>query len=204
MRCSRRIRLGADLQHVRLLAGLESTLPPVVVHRPIMRIIDGMHRLRAAVLRGDKNICVRFFDGDELDAFVIAVREKVAHGLPLSAADRVVRSHPHWSDRVVAKVAGLSARTVRDVRRSAFSGSAQPAARLGKDGRIRPLDSSAGRIRAAQLMTKEPRASSRNRQVSRRAQSETSAIVSSVGKVRCRAQHGPTRRRGNSSAEASQ
>ncbi|MEU7005001.1 streptomycin biosynthesis regulator [Nonomuraea sp. NPDC046570] len=159
--------LGEDLQHVRLLAGLETRLPPLIVHRPTMRVVDGMHRLRAAVLRGDKNICVRFFDGDELDAFTIAVRENVAHGLPLSvadraaAADRIVRSHPHWSDRMVAKVAGLSARTVSDIRRSAFSGSAQPAARLGNDGRIRPLDSSAGRIRAAELMAKEPHATLR-------------------------------------------
>ncbi|MEU8384347.1 winged helix-turn-helix domain-containing protein, partial [Streptosporangium sp. NPDC048865] len=100
-------------------------------------------------------------------AFVIAVRENIAHGLPLSAADRaaaagrIVRSHPHWSDRMVAKVTGLSARTVSNVRRSVFGGSAQPASRLGGDGRVRPVDSSAGRIRAAELMAKEPHASLR-------------------------------------------
>ncbi|WP_436757350.1 ParB N-terminal domain-containing protein [Streptosporangium sp. V21-05] len=159
--------MGEDLQHIRLLSSLETMLPPVIVHRPTMRVVDGMHRLRVAMLRGDKNIRVRFFDGDESDAFVIAVRENIAHGLPLSAADRsaaadrIVRSHPHWSDRMVGKVAGLSARTVSNIRRSAFSGSAQPASRLGKDGRVRPLDSSAGRIRAAELMAKEPHASLR-------------------------------------------
>ncbi|GAA4190256.1 ParB N-terminal domain-containing protein [Streptosporangium oxazolinicum] len=158
---------GEDLQHVRLLSSLETVLPPVIVHRPTMRVVDGMHRLRGAMLRGDKNIRVRFFDGDERDAFVIAVKENTTHGLPLSAADRaaaadrIVRSHPHWSDRMVGKVAGLSARTVSNIRRSAFTGSAQPASRLGNDGRVRPLDSSAGRIRAAELMAKEPRASLR-------------------------------------------
>lgn len=159
--------MGEDLQHIRLLSSLETALPPVIVHRPTMRVVDGMHRLRVAMLRGEKDIRVRFFDGDERDAFVIAVKENIAHGLPLSAADRaaavgrIVRSHPHWSDRMVGKVAGLSARTVSNIRRSAFTGSAQPASRLGKDGRTRPLDSSAGRIRAAELMAKEPHASLR-------------------------------------------
>ncbi|MFF3438302.1 ParB N-terminal domain-containing protein [Streptosporangium sp. NPDC002721] len=159
--------MGEDPQHIRLLFSVEAALPPVIVHRPTMRVVDGMHRLRAAMLRGDTNIRVRFFDGDEHDAFVIAVRENIAHGLPLSAADRaaaagrIVRSHPHWSDRMVGKVAGLSARTVGNVRRSVSTGNAQPVSRLGDDGRIRPLDSSAGRIRAAELMVEEPHASLR-------------------------------------------
>ncbi|MGC5011997.1 ParB/RepB/Spo0J family partition protein [Streptosporangium sp. DT93] len=160
--------MGEDLQHIRLLSSLEETaLPPVIVHRPTMRIVDGMHRLRVAMLRGDRNIRVRFFDGDERDAFVIAVRENIAHGLPLSAADRaaavdrIVRSHPHWSDRVIGKVAGLPARTVGTIRRSVFTGSAQPVSQPRNDRRIRGLGSSAGRIRAAELMAREPHASLR-------------------------------------------
>ncbi|GAA0384404.1 ParB N-terminal domain-containing protein [Microbispora corallina] len=159
--------MGEDPRHVRLLSSLETVLPPLIVHRPTMRVVDGMHRLRAAASRGDANIRVRFFDGDEHDAFVIAVRENSAHGLPLSAADRaraaerIVRSHPHWSDRMIAGIAGLSARMVGDIRRAVLSGSAQSTVRLGSDGRIRPLDGSAGRIRAAELIAKEPDASLR-------------------------------------------
>ncbi|MGW4638172.1 ParB/RepB/Spo0J family partition protein [Sphaerisporangium sp. NPDC004334] len=152
---------------MRLLSGLETALPPVIVHRPTMRIVDGMHRLRAAALRGDKTIRARFFEGDESDAFVIAVSENTAHGLPLSAgeraaaADRVVRSHPHWSDREIARIAGLSARAVSDIRRAAFAEGSQPMARLGRDGRVRPLNSSDGRIRAAKLIATAPHASLR-------------------------------------------
>ncbi|MBE3008759.1 ParB N-terminal domain-containing protein [Microbispora sp. NEAU-D428] len=159
--------IGEDFQHVRLLSGLDTVLPPIIVHRPSMRIVDGMHRLRAAVLRGEETIRVRFFDGDERDAFVIAVRENTAHGLPLAmrdrtaAAERIVRSHPYWSDRVIARIAGLSARTVSDIRRAALPGDVQPAARVGQDGRVRPLDSSAGRIRAAELIAERPQASLR-------------------------------------------
>ncbi|MEU8378582.1 ParB/RepB/Spo0J family partition protein, partial [Streptosporangium sp. NPDC048865] len=80
--------MGEDLRHIRLLSSLETVLPPVIVHRSTMRVVDGMHRLRVAMLREDREIRVRFFDGDERDAFVIAVRENIAHGLPLSAADR--------------------------------------------------------------------------------------------------------------------
>ena len=37
--------------HVTLLAGCEAELPPIVVHRQTMHIIDGNHRLRAAGIR---------------------------------------------------------------------------------------------------------------------------------------------------------
>ncbi|WP_308249670.1 ParB/RepB/Spo0J family partition protein [Sphaerisporangium fuscum] len=137
-------------------------LPPVIVHRPSMRVVDGMHRLRAAVLRGEDTIRVRFFEGDERDAFVIAVTENTAHGLPLSASDRagaverIVRSHPRWSDRVIARITGLSARTVGQIRHATLPTDGRPEVRLGSDGRVRPLDSSAGRIRAAELISSTP------------------------------------------------
>ncbi|MEN3535215.1 cell cycle transcriptional regulator TrcR [Microbispora sp. ZYX-F-249] len=158
---------GEDLDHVRLLSESDTALPPVIVHRPTMRVVDGMHRLRAAVLRGQETIQVQYFDGDERDAFLLAVKANVAHGLPLSARDRaaavarILRSHPHLSDRAIAEIAGLSARTVRNVRRDALPGDDQPSERLGRDGRVRPLDSSAGRIRAAALLAREPQTSLR-------------------------------------------
>lgn len=160
-------RLGESAQHIRMLSDTEDTLPPVIVHRATMRVVDGMHRLQAAMARGEENIRVRFFDGDEHDAFVVAVKENTVHGLPLSTADRVaaaariLRSHPHWSDRAIAKISGLSARKVADIRRAVLPQDAQPTARLGRDGRTRPLDGSAGRIRAAELIVKEPHASLR-------------------------------------------
>ncbi|MEV8638069.1 ParB/RepB/Spo0J family partition protein [Streptosporangium sp. NPDC051023] len=159
--------IGEDLQHVRLLSELDTVFPPVIVHRSTMRVVDGMHRLRAATLRNEKDIRARFFEGDEHDAFVVAVKENTAHGLPLSAGDRaaaarrIVQSHPHWSDRTIAGIAGLSARTVSDIRRAACPEGTQPTARLGRDGRVRPLDSSASRIRAAELIEKRPHTSLR-------------------------------------------
>jgi hypothetical protein len=111
-------RSGESLEHIRRLAESEAELPPIVVHRATMRVIDGMHRLRAAELRGEDEIEVRFFDGDEASSFVLAVQANITHGLPLSLADRkaaavhIMTLYPQWSDRMVASAAGLAAKTV--------------------------------------------------------------------------------------------
>ncbi len=149
-----------------MLAHSGAVLPPIIVHRPTMRVVDGLHRLRATVARGEDMIRARFFDGDRRDAFLISVRENTRHGLPLSlrdrttAANRIVRSHAQWSDRAIAEATGLSPATVGEIRRVAQAG-AQQTTRLGRDGRVRPLNASHGRLRAAQLITEMPNASLR-------------------------------------------
>lgn len=151
---------GENLEHVRVLAGAPDELPPIIVHRQTMRVIDGVHRLRAAKLRNQHDISVRFFDGDEADAFVLAVRSNVSHGLPLSLAERkaaaksIVMSHPHWSDRLIASVTGLSAKTIGEVRRN--GGVPQPESRIGQDGRVRPINSLEKRRLAMNLMRQNP------------------------------------------------
>lgn len=159
---------GGCPDHVRVLAQAQAPLPPILVHRESMQIIDGAHRVAAAKLRGDKTIRARFFDGDDREAFAMAVRSNIAHGLPLTHADRVAaateisRSYPNWSDRAVASVAGLSAATVAEIRRRT-TGQDEPAEakRTGLDGRLRPVDPSAGRERVRQVIRKSPSASLR-------------------------------------------
>jgi ParB-like chromosome segregation protein Spo0J len=162
-------REGEDQEHIRMLAEVEGRLPPIVVHRATMRVIDGMHRLGAAALRGDRQIEVRYFDGSAEDAFVLAVQTNIAHGMPLSAADRttaaerIIASHPVWSDRAVAAATGLGARTVAGIRRRvrAQGDGGEPAARMGRDGRVRPVDSAEGRRRASEVIRQQPGASLR-------------------------------------------
>ncbi|GAA3211128.1 streptomycin biosynthesis regulator [Actinocorallia longicatena] len=152
---------GENLEHVRLLAAVSAELPPIIVHFPSMRVVDGVHRLAAARLRGENRIAATFFYGDEYEAFVLAVRANSTHGLPLSlaerkaAADRIVRSRPDWSDRSIAAVAGISAKTVAEVRAGAGGGSSG-AARIGRDGRTRPVNSEQGRRAAIELISKNP------------------------------------------------
>lgn len=153
---------GENRDHVEALAAAQSPLPPIVVHRPSMRVIDGVHRVKAARRRGQETIAVRFFDGPDADAFVLAVSLNVAHGLPLAlaerkrAAERIIESYPQWSDRRVASVTGTSPGTVAEVRKRVTGGRPSAASRIGQDGRVRPLDGSAGRRLAGKLMTENP------------------------------------------------
>jgi ParB-like chromosome segregation protein Spo0J len=161
---------GEDSEHVRMLADSDSELSPIIVHRSTMRIIDGMHRLRAALIRGDALIQVRYFEGSAQEAFVLAVRANITHGRPLSlrdrtaAAERIINDHPGWSDRAIAAAVGLGARTVGGIRRR--TGTTDDTAheapvRVGLDGRVRPLDNAEGRLRAAAIVRSNPHASLR-------------------------------------------
>jgi hypothetical protein len=160
---------GEDLEHARLLANVRSALPPITVRRQTMQVIDGRHRIHAALLNGQSVIEARLIECDELTGFALAVRENVAHGLPLSLSDRraaaisIIASHPHWSDRVVAEQTGLSDKTVSTLRTTGpASGAADQNARLGRegrlgrDGRLRPLNSANRRRQAAAMLREDP------------------------------------------------
>jgi len=163
---------GEDEAHTRRLAESDAVMPPILVHRQTMRVIDGMHRLRSAERQGRCTIAVRFFDGDEADAFVLGVEENIRHGMPLSltdrraAARRIFESHPDMSDRAVAHSTGLSARTVGALRRSTAE-LPQLNERIGADGRRRPVNGKDGRRRAAEALLASPEASLR--EISRQA-----------------------------------
>ncbi|WP_407561864.1 ParB/RepB/Spo0J family partition protein [Streptomyces sp. 184] len=158
---------GVEPDHVRLLAALPD-LPPVLVHRRTMRVVDGMHRLHAARLRGATTLPATFFDGDEKEAFLRAVERNLTGGLPLSlhdreaAAVRILATYRQWSDRAVAAAAGLSPTTVGAIRRRFFvpagggNGDGGDGGRVGRDGRVRPLDASAGRLRASRWIARHP------------------------------------------------
>ncbi|MFI6318506.1 ParB/RepB/Spo0J family partition protein [Nonomuraea sp. NPDC050556] len=179
---------GEDPEHVETLLSAQGELPPILVHRPTMRVIDGLHRLKVARVRGETKIAARLVDGTESDAFVLAVEANVRHGLPLSLADRkraairIIGTHPQWSDRRVASATGISPGTVADLRRR--RGHSGDDARIGRDGRIRPVDSSEGRRLAAELIRSHPDLSLR--QVAR----QVGISPETVRDVRGRLEHG--------------
>lgn len=165
-----------------------------------MQVIDGRHRVRAALLNGQTMIAARQVDCDDDAAFALAVRENVRHGLPLSLADRkaaavsIIAAHPSWSDRVVAECTGLSDKTVSGLRAAgqlanpaAPASPAQPAGvgcRLGKDGRLRPVNPAAMRRKAAAVLKDSPGAGVR--EVARL----TGLSPATVGDVRRRIERG--------------
>jgi hypothetical protein len=153
---------GADPEHLEALVAAQMPLPPIIVQRSTLRVIDGLHRLSAARIRGDDKISVVFFDGDEAEAFVLAVESNTTHGLPLTTAERklaarrIIASHPQWSDRMIASVAGIAPGTVAAIRRQTQDGAAAETARIGQDGRVRPINISEGRRLAGQLIAENP------------------------------------------------
>ncbi len=157
-----------DARHVAALAEVIDEVPPIVVHASTLRVVDGVHRVHAARALGRATIRAVLFDGNEADAHIEAVRSNVAHGKPLSltereaAAQRILELVPDWSDRRIAVVSGLSPKTVARLRDRATVDSAQSRARVGRDGRFRPVDPSEVRRRVADVVRSEPDASTRS------------------------------------------
>jgi hypothetical protein len=79
---------GANRKHVQALAERWQELAPILVQRSTMRVIDGMHRVAVAVMRGEEYVKVCDFNGTDDDAFLAGVIANAMHGLPLSLADR--------------------------------------------------------------------------------------------------------------------
>lgn len=157
-----------DARHVATLAEVLDDVPPIVVHLPTLRVIDGVHRVHAALSLGRVTIRAVLFDGDETAAHIEAVRSNVTHGKPLTlgereqAATRIVELVPEWSDRRIAGVSGLSPKTVARLRGRATVDSDQSRARIGRDGRKRPVDPSEVRRRVAEVVRSDPDASTRS------------------------------------------
>lgn len=157
-----------DQAHIAALAEVLDQVPPIVVHAPTMRVIDGVHRVMAAQSLGRATFPAQLFEGDETAARVEAVRSNIAHGKPLSLAEReaaaagILEARPDWSDRRIAAVSGLSPKTVARLRSRATGDSAQLRGREGRDGKVRPVDPVAVRRRVADVLRVDPDASTRS------------------------------------------
>jgi hypothetical protein len=166
---------GTDPAHVRLLADAVDSvrLPGILVQKDSARVIDGRHRVEVAKLRGETAIRARIIDCTDAEALVLAIKSNTLHGLPLSRADRisgakrVLASYPDWSDRVVASVTGLSAKSIASFRESLADEARSSGKRLGRDGKRHPVVPAEGRQRAAEYIATHPKASLR--QVAREA-----------------------------------
>ncbi|MBV9449442.1 MAG: ParB-like nuclease domain-containing protein [Streptosporangiaceae bacterium] len=158
---------GLDPGHAAALAEIEGELPPILVQHSTMQVIDGLHRLDAARIRGDAQVQVFFLDCNDDQAFLLAVAANIRHGLPLTlrdrraAAARIIKLRPDASDRWIGELAGLSWKTVAAVRRDEPGMAAGPTHRIGRDGRVRPLNAAEGRRLAGRLFADNPDASLR-------------------------------------------
>lgn len=151
---------GVNAVHVRRLAAVdERELPPIMVQQVSMRVVDGLHRLRAAQLRGASQVSVRFLDCDDLDALIFALQaNSEPGGLPLTRADRrsaveyILSVRPQWSDRRLAAITGVAPRTVAQARDRLGS---RAEVRVGIDGRTRPTNGALRRARVRELLLEQ-------------------------------------------------
>jgi len=134
---------GVDAGHVATLAELAGAWPPILVRRDDRSVVDGQHRVAAA--------------------------RRLGHGLPLgvaerrAAAGRILRSHAERSDRSIASVCGVSPKTVARLRGVLISTVCDhPARRVGRDGRVRPIDPAELRARITEELERRPQASLRS------------------------------------------
>jgi hypothetical protein len=152
---------GVDEDHAKVLVQGAENLPAILVQRSTMRVIDGMHRLRAAQLQHWTSIKVHYLDVDDSTAFLRGIAENIRHGLPLTLADRkaaarrVIELYPEWSDRAVAGATGLSHKTVGAIRQ-ASPRAVRLSHRIGQDGRVRPINSAVRRQSAGELLARRP------------------------------------------------
>lgn len=151
---------GIDESHAQRLAEVYALLPPIMVHRPTMRVIDGMHRLRAAAIVGRDVIDAQFFDGAEDEAFIQSVTRNIAHGLPLSPADRraaagrILAAFPAMSDQSLVVYTGLDSKTVAEVRRRQATRPPRP--NTGGASTVRPPGRVSDRGPAAERTARRP------------------------------------------------
>jgi ParB-like chromosome segregation protein Spo0J len=156
------LRLGGeDLEHAQSLAYRLDDCPPILIESSTAMVIDGAHRVLAARLLDRKTITARYFTGTHEEAFVEAVKANVAHGKPLTLAEReaaaktVLGIHGDWSNRLVAQVCGLSDKTVGRLRKTTAE-IPQSTARIGRDGRQRPTDTRQLRTEIATALRAKP------------------------------------------------
>lgn len=156
---------GEDPNHVRVLADIFESLPPIVVHRESMTVIDGYHRVRAARLLQLAEVSAVLFEGDDAAAYLESVRLNIAHGKPLTlrererAATQIAETHPDWSDRRIAQLCGVSPKTVARSRQASSEENPHLTVRVGRDHKRRPTDPAALRLKVAEHLKAAPDAS---------------------------------------------
>jgi len=153
---------GLHEAHVRYLASVYEELPPILVQRLSLRIVDGAHRLAAAELLGLDQVKVAYFSGADREAYIEGLRLNVRHGLPFTLRDRTAAAAnllslcANWSDRRIAITCGVAPGTVGRMRATVQNG--QLPRREGIDGRLRPADPKEARRHISQVLAVMPNA----------------------------------------------
>jgi hypothetical protein len=154
-----------DDRHEGTVAGVLDDLPSIAVDHDNLAVLTGAHGAVASKLAGRSHIDAVVFADGEIAPFVLAVEDGVEHGKPLSRTERqaataeMLRRCPERSDRWVGDLCGLSHSTVAKIRKEL--GQPKASVRIGRDGRLRPVDPSNARARTERAIAAMPNASRR-------------------------------------------
>lgn len=138
---------GATVEEYREDKRNGAVLPPVtiIIVDGKSYLVEGWHRIEAAILEGETHILANVQDGTWKDAVLVSAKANSTHGLRRSNADKIraaemVFTLPEcvlMSDRDISRLIGVSQPTVSAVRHRLESESVIPrsAVRKGTDGR---------------------------------------------------------------------
>lgn len=117
-------------------------LPPILVQRDTFTLIDGRHRLEAAVGIAD-HVRIIEVDCPDTELFEHAVRANRNHGQPLTAKEReragkrLIRERPSLGNDEIGLIVGVSYSTVRRWRESLDEAPAPPAPKAATPKKVR-------------------------------------------------------------------
>lgn len=152
--------VGIDQDHATALVPSIESLPPIITRASGERLtlIDGAHRLEAHRIAGRGTIKGVVVDLSDAEAFEEAVKANIAHGKPLTLAERktaaatLLELRPEWSNSHLASVVGLSDKTVAALRPR--PGSENPnldTRRHGGDGKNYPPSSEVSEAKRVEI-----------------------------------------------------
>ena len=121
------VREQLDMNRVEFLTEVIEGWDPLLVYRVDSKyyLADGYHRITAAERLGLETINAEVVEGTFEDALLAGIEANSQHrGLPLTlkerkrAAELLLKTHTNWSNRRIAKIAGLSEGQLRNLRSS--------------------------------------------------------------------------------------
>jgi ParB-like chromosome segregation protein Spo0J len=165
---------GVHREHVMALMALEGRWPPILLSREGDHVIDGIHRYYAAKELGLREVSCVYTALPAEQWYIEFVRRNIRHGLPLTLHERergarcLLAVHGGWSDRRIGDACAVSASTVARLRSETplpplqLVGPYQAVdhrlaqGRVGKDGRVRPVDPRHTRDRIVEALHEHP------------------------------------------------
>jgi hypothetical protein len=140
-------RLATDADRVAYFREVFDDLPPIVVEAGSNRLIDGWHRVEAALALGRELIAAEAILAPPDGILAASLGYAARTAKPLTRAERrraielLLREQPARSDRWLASIAGVSPASVASIRAELeFRGQVTAAEqRVGRDGRERSL-----------------------------------------------------------------